>query len=464
MADVTRRRPARIRPVMVLASALFAGGALLAPTGHAQFVSFQPFENAICPWPDGLETAAAYSSYASPGQIATGAQEARQPTQVNIKPARYIKDSGPAWSAVAVHPETGMVMITDENLHRIVEFNRLDNTPPNVEITAPRRVIGGLNTMTEMMCGVYIDPKTLEVRVTNNDTQDWMPIFSREARGDVKPDRFLATPHQAFGIAVDEIRQEMFITVQGASAVVVYRKAASGFEVPLRIVQGGNTQLADPHGIAVDVKHDVFVVANHGHRSGTGGGPTVFDPKAWEEAMSRPYSLHQMPTRRLFDAPGARGDEGGEENLPSITIHPLGANSNTPPLRVIKGPRTQLNWPVNVAIHEDREEIFVANDAGESILVFRLSDNGDVTPTRVLSGPRTGLNNPTGIALDRVNSELWVANMGNYNVTVHPITAEGDVPPLRTIRGGPAGRVPLLIGNPGGVGYDTKRQQILVPN
>jgi DNA-binding beta-propeller fold protein YncE len=453
-----------------LAGVLFGGGALLTPTGHAQFISFQPFENAMCPWPNGLETPPS-SSHASPGQSAVGGQEERRPTQVNIKPARYIKDLGPAWSAIAVNPENDMVIFTDENLHRIVEYRRLDNTSSGAELTTPRRVIGGLNTMAEMLCGVYIDPKTLEVRVTNNDTQDWLPIFSREAQGDAKPDRFLATPHQTFGIAVDEIRQEMFLTVQGASAVVVYRKDASGFEAPLRIVQGGNTQLADPHGIAVDVKHNVFVVANHGHRSAGGGGPTVFDPKEWEEAFRRPATLRQMPTRRLFDAPGATGgrggddgEESGEANLPSITIHPLYANSNAPPLRVIKGPKTQLNWPVNVAIHEDRDEIFVANDAGDSILVFRLSDNGDVPPLRVLSGPRTGLNNPTGIALDRLNGELWVANMGNYNATVYPLTAEGDVPPLRTIRGGPAGRVPLMIGNPGGVGYDTKRDQILVPN
>ena len=31
-------------------------------------------------------------------------------------------------------------------------------------------------------------------------------------------------------------------------------------------------------------------------------------------------------------------------------------------------------------------------------------------------------------------------------------------------RGGPAGRLALNIGNPGAVGYDSKRQEILVPN
>jgi len=44
------------------------------------------------------------------------------------------------------------------------------------------------------------------------------------------------------------------------------------------------------------------------------------------------------------------------------------------------------------------------------------------------------------------------------------VTANGDVKPLRIIRGGPADQPALNIGNPGAVGYDSKRDQILVPN
>jgi hypothetical protein len=72
--------------------------------------------------------------------------------------------------------------------------------------------------------------------------------------------------------------------------------------------------------------------------------------------------------------------------------------------------------------------------------------------------------NPTGLSLDVKNGELWVANMGNFAATVFPITANGDAAPLRVIRGGPANQIGLMIGNPGAVGYDSKRQQILVPN
>ena len=69
-----------------------------------------------------------------------------------------------------------------------------------------------------------------------------------------------------------------------------------------------------------------------------------------------------------------------------------------------------------------------------------------------------------GMVVDNLHDELIVANMGNYRATVYSRTAQGDIPPLRTIRSGPDGRPALMIGNPGAIAYDTKREQILVPN
>jgi DNA-binding beta-propeller fold protein YncE len=172
--------------------------------------------------------------------------------------------------------------------------------------------------------------------------------------------------------------------------------------------------------------------------------------------MARTDGLNSLPRRFL---PGL-----GTFELPSINIYARGASGNTAPLRVIKGPKTQLNWPSHVQVHEDRGEIFVANDADDSILVFRESDSGDVAPIRVIKGPRTRVKNPTGLSLDAKNGELWVANMANYTATVFPVTANGDVAPLRQIRAGPPDTMALMIGNPGAAAYDSKRQEILVPN
>jgi len=106
----------------------------------------------------------------------------------------------------------------------------------------------------------------------------------------------------------------------------------------------------------------------------------------------------------------------------------------------------------------------VANDGDSSILVFRVTDSGNAAPTRVLQGPKTQIKNPTGLFVDAIHDELVVANMGNHSATVYPRTAQGDTPPARTIRNGPLGKTALMIGNPGSVAYDTKRDAIIVPN
>lgn len=468
MADL--KRPAERRSMTVPVSALVVGlalvvaaagdaviGAARTPTGEARLISFEPFaeQGDMCLFP-----AAAPAAFAAAQGAATGAQENR-PIYLDRAAARVIKDPWAAWSAIAVNPENNMVVVTDENLHRIAEFNRLDRTPANVEATTPRRVIGGVNTETEMLTGVYIDPKTLDVYVTNNDTVNFMPVFSREAQGNAKPDRLLATPHRSWGIAVDEIRQELYMTIQSPSAVVVYKKTAAGTDPPLRTLEGDAAELNDPRGIAVDAVNNFLVISTHGHKRFYGGEAVSTLRGTWEQFIQRSgfpeqVNLRQLPRRYL---PGL-----GQIGEPSINIYALDAKGNTAPLRVIKGPRTQLNWPGHVAVHEQRGEIFVANDANNSILVFKLTDNGNVAPTRVISGPRSLVNAPTGIALDRVNGELWVANMGNYAITVYPVATNGDAPPVRTIRGGPTGKIGLMIGNPGAVAYDSKRQEILVPN
>jgi hypothetical protein len=115
-------------------------------------------------------------------------------------------------------------------------------------------------------------------------------------------------------------------------------------------------------------------------------------------------------------------------------------------------------------VDEEHGDLYVANDADHSILVFKVTDDGDVAPTRAIKGPHTMLMNPTGIFVDLENDEIVVSNMGNHRATVYPRTANGNVAPKRMIRGGPEGQPALQIGNPGAVAYDTKRDQILVPN
>ena len=201
-------------------------------------------------------------------------------------------------------------------------------------------------------------------------------------------------------------------------------------EPELRRIQGENTGLEAPHGIAVDEKNQLLYVNNWGYHSN-------------------------------FLIEGT-----GRFNPPSIKVYLLDAIGDTPPLRVITGDRTQLNWPAAMKLNPDTGELYVANDIGQSILVFAdvARAEGNVEPVRVLKGPQTLLSYPTGVFVDVKNQELWVSNLGNASATVYPLMADGDVAPLRTIRSAPEGKQSLNFGRTAALAYDPIRQQILVPN
>jgi len=421
--------------------------ALRLPTGQPQLVSRSPLpasEGEFCQWvPASASGALSTALWQEQLAARAAADDARPVVDADRAPVRAIKDSYPTYSAIAVDTNSNEVYLQDENLFGLKVFNRLDNTPPTAAFTEPKRTIGGINTKLEFNCGLYVDQRSGDVYSVNNDTVDTMVVFPRNAEGNAFPMREMETPHGTFGIAVDEGSQELYLTVEHDNAVVVYRKMAEGDETPLRLLQGDQTQLADPHGIALDTKNGWMFVGNHG-------------------STHRVQGEHEKPNWPLDRNQMIRGS--GRLLPPSIAVYPLKASGDVAPLRVIQGPRTQLNWPSNMAIDEERGEIYVANDPDHSILVFKAADEGDVAPTRIIKGPQTGIQNPTGVFVDLKNDELWVSNMGNHSATVYSRSASGDAAPLRTIRSAPAGKHALMIGNPGAVEYDSKRDEILVPN
>jgi 6-phosphogluconolactonase (cycloisomerase 2 family) len=131
---------------------------------------------------------------------------------------------------------------------------------------------------------------------------------------------------------------------------------------------------------------------------------------------------------------------------------------------VIQGAKTQLDWPGAMSVNPDTGELYIANDMGQSIIVFRPEDQGDVAPTRVIKGPKTGISYPTGVFVDSKNKEVWVSNLGNSSATVYPVMANGDVAPLRIIRSAEENKASLRFGKTQALVYDPIREEILVPN
>ena len=363
------------------------------------------------------------------------------------KPASTLKDPRNAFAGLAVDPVRNEVIFAEENNFSLLVYDRLENTPPRAALSEPKRMIQGEKTFLEYACSVYVDPVTGDIYGINNDTLNWMTVFDRSAKGNASPYRKLHTPHTTFGIVGDEETQELLMTIQDDHAVVTFKKTAREQDVPVRLLQGPKTLMADPHGIALDPKTGLIYVTNWGTNQ--------------ERRYDVPprYGKINWPVGRNNNIPGS-----GKINPPSITVYRKDAGGDVAPLRVIQGPRTLLNWPTSIAVHPDRKELFVANDTNDTVTVYRTEDSGDAAPIRVLKGPRSMIKNPTGVALDLKNNELWVANFGSHSATVFPVDATGDPVPKRVIRSGPADAPSPMLSNPHTVAYDSKRDQLLVSN
>jgi DNA-binding beta-propeller fold protein YncE len=119
---------------------------------------------------------------------------------------------------------------------------------------------------------------------------------------------------------------------------------------------------------------------------------------------------------------------------------------------------------MGISVDSAHDEIAVANNGDDSVLIFQRIARGDTPPVRVVRGPRTGINRPMGVAIDAKHGEIWVSNFGDHTAVVFARTANGDVSPVRVIRSAPAGAPSTGFGNPMAVAYDSKREEILVPN
>ena len=368
------------------------------------------------------------------GDLPTTSQQERAAAEARAKgartPTRTIRDTAPTYSAVAVDINSDEVILQDNNLWSYRVFDRLSQTPTDNEVSDPKRVVQGDKTALQFNNGLYVDPVSGDIFSVESDTGDKMVRFPREANGDVSPKSILHTPHRVYNIASDEAKQELFVTVEFPPEVVVYRKDAKGEEQPLRRIAGDDTGLDAPHGIAVDEKNRLLFVNTWGHHSN-------------------------------FKIAGT-----GKYLPPAIQVYSLEASGNAKPLRVIAGENTQLDWPAAMKFNPDNGDLYVANDIGQSVLVFANASTaqGDVAPARVIKGPSTRLRNPTGVALDRKNQEVWVSNLGNSSATAYPLMANGDVAPLRVVRSAEESKRGVNFGRTAAVTYDPIRQEILVPN
>ena len=167
--------------------------------------------------------------------------------------------------------------------------------------------------------------------------------------------------------------------------IATFARLANANSKPLRKIEGQKTLLGRTmHSIAYDPVHDEFTV-----------------PQPFSQAL-------------LTFRGGANGEEA--------------------PIRVIQGPRTQLEDPQRLDVDSVNNEIVVP--LGESIVVFPHGQTGDVPPKRILKGPDTTLG-AEAVGVDAVHNLLVVAGVGKDGLffRIFDRTAQGNTKPLRLIGG-----------------------------
>jgi hypothetical protein len=356
------------------------------------------------------------------------AQDSAATQDLARPPVRNIWDTAPTFSSVGVDSVRDEVYLQDSNRWSIRVFSRLDNAKPGEPPTEPRRTISGPTSDVQFNSCVWVDPGSGDIYSVENDTGDSIVVFANRATGDPEPLRKLKVTHRAQSMTIDDATGELFLSVQYPPQVAVYSKMASGDAKPIRLIQGPKTRFSDVHGIALDSKNKLLYVNNWGNVSD-------------------------------YKVAGS-----GRFELPSISVYPSTADGDTAPLRVIQGPKTQLDWPGAMSVDSESGDLYVANDMGQAIIVFHRTEAGDVAPARVIKGSKTHLSYPAGVFVDARNKEVWASNLGNSSATVYPLMADGDVAPLRIIRGADENKQSLKFGKTEALAYDSKREQLLVPN
>src|SRR5712692_2192064 len=211
----------------------------------------------------------------------------------DLKPLRAIRDPFPVFTDVAVDPEANIAVMSDENLFSLRTYDRNNpDAPPNA-VSDPRSVITGPKSEVDFVCGVAVDPVHHELYGANNDTNSVLMAFKYGTNGEVPPVRKInAAATGTWGVALDLKNDEVAVTVEHINQVEVYRREGIGDEKPLRIIQGPNTGISDPHGIAIDAEHNELFVANHSsyHEVKTGEA----DPNAAVAAFARGVEAPQV--------------------------------------------------------------------------------------------------------------------------------------------------------------------------
>jgi hypothetical protein len=251
--------------------------------------------------------------------------------------------------------------------------------------------------------------------------------FDLQANGNVVPANIVQNgDRDMFGLAIDAdgtLHASRLFGQPNSTDIGSVDTFLPSNPVPISRLTGPGTQLAYPVSIAFDRFHTLYV-------SGGNGIAVYAAGAAGNIAPTSVRSSNYLGTARIaLDENGTVYATccGGE----IVSFAASSAQSGTP-TTIIAGALTQLNGAEQIAIAGP--QLFVANRAANSILVFDRSANGNVPPLRSVAGPLTKLNGPRGIAVT-TDGTIYVSNVDDNSIGIYAPGANGNVAPIASIQG-----------------------------
>jgi hypothetical protein len=129
---------------------------------------------------------------------------------------------------------------------------------------------------------------------------------------------------------------------------------------------------------------------------------------------------------------------------PQIAVFARLAGVNTPMVRALEGQKTLISRTMHgFYFDQEHDEITVMSALAQAVLVFRGAANGEEPPIRVIQGPKTQIQGtPYGanaiVTVDPINNEIYVPSVPD-KVLVFDRNTNGDVAPKRVLTGGGSG-------------------------
>jgi len=302
------------------------------------------------------------------------------------------------------------------------------------------------------------------------------------AGGDIAPARSVADAYPSVhSVAVDPDANQVAVSDSNRGAIFFYNRNAGGnsaqMATPERVIRGPRTGMMFVAGISMDTaEREIFAVNND-----IGDRMEVFPYDT--EGNIKPKRVLSVPHGAWGVAlnPARKEVAVSIEHPNTVVVYRREASGSEAPLRVLRGPETELADPHGIVIDAGHNEMLVANHGNwapltreeqegpeglrgghfalPSINTYGVEARGDEKPTRKIQGAQTQLNWPMGLSVDSMHDEVAVANYGTNSILVFRRDASGNVAPLRVIKGDRTG----VLG-PMGVAIDTKNDELWVTN